>query len=35
MGIDAARKWAAEGFSRPWPQMLTQDPAIKSKIDAM
>jgi len=35
MGIDATRKWAAEGFTRPWPQMLTQDPAIKSKIDAI
>jgi 4-hydroxy-3-polyprenylbenzoate decarboxylase len=35
MGIDATRKWPAEGFTRPWPQMLTQDPAIKSKIDAL
>ena len=22
MGIDATRKWAAEGFTRPWPAML-------------
>jgi 4-hydroxy-3-polyprenylbenzoate decarboxylase len=35
MGIDATRKWAAEGFTRPWPAMLTMDPAIKSKIDAL
>jgi 4-hydroxy-3-polyprenylbenzoate decarboxylase len=35
MGIDATRKWAAEGFARPWPQMLTMDPAVKSKIDAL
>jgi 4-hydroxy-3-polyprenylbenzoate decarboxylase len=34
MGIDATRKWAAEGFTRPWPQMLKQDPAIVAKIDA-
>jgi 4-hydroxy-3-polyprenylbenzoate decarboxylase len=35
MGIDATRKWAAEGFTRPWPAMLTMDPAVKSKIDAL
>jgi 4-hydroxy-3-polyprenylbenzoate decarboxylase len=35
MGIDATRKWAAEGFTRPWPAMLTMDPAVKSKIDVL
>ena len=35
MGIDATRKWPAEGFNRPWPQMLTQDPAVVQKIDAL
>ena len=35
MGIDATRKWAAEGFTRPWPPMLKQDPAITAKIDAL
>jgi 4-hydroxy-3-polyprenylbenzoate decarboxylase len=35
MGIDATRKWPAEGFHRPWPPMLTMDPAIKSKVDAL
>ena len=35
MGIDATRKWAAEGFTRPWPAMLKQDPAIVAKIDAI
>jgi 4-hydroxy-3-polyprenylbenzoate decarboxylase len=34
MGIDATRKWAAEGFTRTWPQMLKQDPVIVAKIDA-
>jgi 4-hydroxy-3-polyprenylbenzoate decarboxylase len=35
MGIDATRKWAAEGFTRPWPQMLTMDAAVKARVDAM
>ena len=35
MGIDATRKWAAEGFTRPWPAMLTMDAEVKSKIDAL
>jgi len=35
MGIDATRKWAAEGFTRPWPQMLKQDASVVAKIDAL
>jgi 4-hydroxy-3-polyprenylbenzoate decarboxylase len=35
MGIDATRKWAAEGFTRSWPQMLTMDAAVKAKVEAM
>ena len=35
MGIDATRKWPAEGFTRPWPPMLKQDPAVIAKIDAL
>ncbi|HEY5213371.1 MAG TPA: UbiD family decarboxylase [Acidobacteriaceae bacterium] len=35
MGIDATRKWAAEGFTREWPQMLTMPAEIKSKVDAL
>jgi 4-hydroxy-3-polyprenylbenzoate decarboxylase len=35
MGIDATRKWAAEGFTRPWPPMLTMDEDIKAKVDAL
>jgi 4-hydroxy-3-polyprenylbenzoate decarboxylase len=35
MGIDATRKWAAEGHTRPWPQMLTMPAEIKSKVDAI
>ncbi len=33
MGIDATRKWAAEGFTRPWPPMLTMSPYVKSRVD--
>ena len=35
MGIDATRKWAAEGFTREWPQMLTMPAEIKSKVNAI
>jgi 4-hydroxy-3-polyprenylbenzoate decarboxylase len=33
MGIDATRKWPAEGFTRPWPPMIEMDPATKSRVD--
>jgi 4-hydroxy-3-polyprenylbenzoate decarboxylase len=35
MGIDATRKWPAEGFTRPWPPMLKQNPAVTARIDAL
>lgn len=35
MGIDATRKWAAEGFTREWPQMLTMDAHVKSRVDSI
>ncbi len=35
MGIDATRKWKAEGFERPWPTMIEMDRATKTKVDAM
>ncbi len=35
MGVDATRKWPAEGFTRPWPAMLKQDPTIVARIDAL
>ncbi|HEX4065323.1 MAG TPA: UbiD family decarboxylase [Acidobacteriaceae bacterium] len=35
MGIDATRKWAAEGFTRPWPKEIAMDAATKSRIDAL
>ena len=35
MGIDATRKWAAEGFDRPWPPMLIMDAEVKKKVEAL
>jgi 4-hydroxy-3-polyprenylbenzoate decarboxylase len=35
MGIDATRKWAAEGFHRPWPPMIEMDAATKARVDAI
>ena len=35
MGIDATRKWKAEGFERLWPAMIEMDRATKAKVDAM
>jgi 4-hydroxy-3-polyprenylbenzoate decarboxylase len=35
MGIDATRKWKAEGFERPWPAMIEMDRATKAKVDEL
>jgi 4-hydroxy-3-polyprenylbenzoate decarboxylase len=35
MGIDATRKWAAEGFTRRWPDEIRMDELTKAKIDAI
>jgi len=35
MGIDATRKWRAEGFDRPWPALLEMDRDTKAKVDAI
>jgi 4-hydroxy-3-polyprenylbenzoate decarboxylase len=35
MGIDATRKWKAEGFERLWPAMIEMDRTTKAKIDAI
>ncbi|MDQ2926310.1 MAG: UbiD family decarboxylase [Acidobacteriota bacterium] len=35
MGIDATRKWAAEGFTRRWPQMLVMPQEVKARVDAI
>jgi hypothetical protein len=33
MGIDATRKWKAEGFERPWPAMIEMDRATKARVE--
>jgi 4-hydroxy-3-polyprenylbenzoate decarboxylase len=35
MGIDATRKWKAEGFQRPWPAMIEMDKATRARVDAV
>ena len=35
MGIDATRKWAAEGFSRPWPPMLKMESSVVARVDSI
>ncbi|HKD01927.1 MAG TPA: UbiD family decarboxylase [Terriglobales bacterium] len=33
MGIDATRKWASEGFTRPWPDEILMDAKTKVLVD--
>src|SRR3979411_1100092 len=33
MGIDATRKWASEGFTRPWPDEIRMDEKTKALVD--
>jgi 4-hydroxy-3-polyprenylbenzoate decarboxylase len=35
MGIDATRKWAAEGFTREWPEELTMLDSVKARVDKL
>jgi 4-hydroxy-3-polyprenylbenzoate decarboxylase len=35
MGVDATRKWPAEGFTRPWPDEIVMDEQTKKKVDGM
>jgi 4-hydroxy-3-polyprenylbenzoate decarboxylase len=35
MGIDATRKWASEGFTRPWPDEIRMDEKTKKRVDAL
>jgi 4-hydroxy-3-polyprenylbenzoate decarboxylase len=35
MGIDATRKWAAEGFTREWPPMIEMDAATRARVDVI
>lgn len=33
VGVDATRKWAEEGFDRPWPDLIRMDPATRALVD--
>jgi 4-hydroxy-3-polyprenylbenzoate decarboxylase len=35
MGIDATRKWPQEGFTRPWPEVITMSPQVKQRVDEL
>jgi 4-hydroxy-3-polyprenylbenzoate decarboxylase len=35
MGVDATRKWPGEGFTRPWPDVITMDPGVKRRVDEL
>jgi ubiquinone/menaquinone biosynthesis methyltransferase len=35
MAIDGTKKWPEEGYKRDWPEVCTQDGAIKARVDAM
>jgi 4-hydroxy-3-polyprenylbenzoate decarboxylase len=32
LGIDATRKWKEEGFTRPWPDGIAMDAAVKARV---
>jgi 4-hydroxy-3-polyprenylbenzoate decarboxylase len=34
MGIDATRKWASEGFTRPWPDEILMDAKTKALVES-
>jgi 4-hydroxy-3-polyprenylbenzoate decarboxylase len=35
MGIDATRKWLAEGYTGQWPTRLQTSPAASAKAEAI
>jgi 4-hydroxy-3-polyprenylbenzoate decarboxylase len=35
MGIDATRKWPQEGFTRPWPDVITMDEDVRRRVDEL
>jgi 4-hydroxy-3-polyprenylbenzoate decarboxylase len=35
MGIDATKKWASEGFDRPWPDEITMNEVTKQRVNGL
>ncbi|MBC7105343.1 MAG: menaquinone biosynthesis decarboxylase [Firmicutes bacterium] len=33
MGLDATKKWPAEGYEGSWPEEIVMDPAVKALVD--
>ena len=34
IGLDATRKWASEGYTRDWPELISMSEAIKQQVSA-
>jgi len=35
MGVDATRKWPEEGFTRPWPGVITMPDDVRQRVDEL
>ena len=35
MGVDATRKWPGEGFTRPWPDVITMPEPVRRRVDEL
>jgi len=35
MGVDATKKWAGEGFTRRWPEVLRMTDEVKQRVDQL
>lgn len=35
LGIDATRKWASEGYARPWPEEARMVPDVQRRVDEL
>ncbi len=35
MGVDATRKWSGEGFTRPWPGVISMSEDVKKRVDVL
>jgi len=35
MGVDATTKWASEGFTRRWPNVIRMSPEVQRRVDEL
>jgi 4-hydroxy-3-polyprenylbenzoate decarboxylase len=33
--VDATRKWPEEGFTRPWPDVITMSDEVRRRVDEL